>query len=484
MGNLMKQIGLLLIAMFLAGLNVYADETAPKRVLTLKECINIAVENNTSIKAAEEDKKKALADYRVATAQRLLMIDMNIKTDGYPKTNIPTRYVDAYQWLPYIPDSIDRAMAKYLLDQAQPQPSPFVKALTRDYDLGITLGVTASISLYSEKKTRNQEFAKKNLDMFKLQNKKAIGDVIYNVKNAYCMYLMAGETVVLKEKMLKNNKDKLRMTEILYKNAQRSILDLSRAQYDFQNSQLELQKAKNGERAARAELFRNMGLDDPGTEFSLEDFNDLPRVSCSLEQLQKMAEVYSPDLQLARMQTQIYRVRVDMERANHYPDVDLQVLGGLRNSRLDFTSFKNNFTSDAWKPSIGVNFLARMNLFSSGMITSRIASANADYNKSLYKETDIINATRTLVIAQYQSLQELSTMMDLSKKLMQDAEKNMLLAKKSYESGAGTQLEINEAIMSYENAALGYQKSKNDYLMAVAKISSIVGLGEDSLCKK
>jgi len=60
----------------------------------------------------------------------------------------------------------------------------------------------------------------------------------------------------------------------------------------------------------------------------------------------------------------------------------------------------------------------------------------------------------------------------------------MLLAKKSYESGAGTQLEINEAIMSYENAALGYQKSKNDYLMAVAKISSIVGLGEDSLCKK
>lgn len=479
----MKHISVLLSVLLLAGLNIYADETAPKKVLTLKECVNIAVENNTSIKAAEEDRKKALADYRVATAQRLLSIDMNLKTDGYPKTNIPTRYTDAYQWLPYLPTT-DQIIGRYVLDKAQPQPSPFIKALTRDYDLGITLGVTASISLYSEKKTRNQEFAKKNLDMSKLQNKKAIGDVIYNVKNAYCMYLMAGETVVLKEKMLKSNKDKLRMTEILYKNAQRSVLDLSRAQYDFQNSQLELQKAKNGERAARTELFRIMGLDDPGTEFTLEDFNDLPQVTYTLEQLQKMAEVYSPDLQLAKIQTQVYKVRVDMERANHYPDVDLQVLGGLRNSRLDFTSFRNNFTSDAWKPSIGVNFLARMNLFSSGMITSRIASASADYNKSLYREKDIINATRTLVSTHYQSLQELSNMMELSKKLMQDAEKNMLLAKKSYESGAGTQLEINEAIMSYENAALGYQKSKNDYLMAVAKISSIVGLGEDSLCKK
>ena len=84
----MKHISILLSVLLLAGLNIYADETAPKKVLTLKECVNIAVENNTSIKAAEEDRKKALADYRVATAQRLLSIDMNLKTDGYPKTNM------------------------------------------------------------------------------------------------------------------------------------------------------------------------------------------------------------------------------------------------------------------------------------------------------------------------------------------------------------------------------------------------------------
>jgi len=189
-------------------------------------------------------------------------------------------------------------------------------------------------------------------------------------------------------------------------------------------------------------------------------------------------------LKLAKIQTQLAKAKIDIEKASHYPDVDMQVLGGYRNRRIDFASAKNNFTSDAWDTNLGVNFMARMNLFSSGLITAKVKSAQADYNKSLYKETDAINATRTLMNNQYQTLQEQKKMIELSKKLMDDAEKNLLMAKKLYENGTGTQLEINEAIMSYQNAALGYHKAKNDYLMALAKISSIVGLGEDSLCKK
>ncbi len=465
---------------------LYADDAPPKKVLLLKECINIAIQNNTTIKAAEEDKQKAMADYRVALAQRLFFIDVNIKTDGYTKTNFPTVHSDWYQVIPYVTSNqVEQVWLRDYFDKyVQPQPSPFVKTLTRDYDLGITTGVTASVSLYNEKKAQNQALAKTNLNIYKIQNKKAIQDVVYSVKNAYCTYLMASETVATREKMLKSNKDKFRMTEILYNNAQKSILDLSRAQYDFKNSEVELQKAKNGERAARTELLRIMGIDEPGMDFNLEDFNELPEVSYSLEQLNKLAEDNFPDLQLVKMQTQLYKTRVDLEKAGHYPEVDFQVLGGLRNSRLDFTSFKRNFYSEAWKPSIGVNFVARIPIFSSGMVMARVDSANAEYNKAKYKEKDVTISTRTLIVTQYQSLLDLKKQIEMSKQLKEDAEKHLLLAKKSYQSGTGTQVEINEAIMSFDNAEMSYQKAKYDYLMAVAKISSIVGLGEDSLCKK
>ncbi len=479
----MKYFCTLILALLLSGTAIYAAETVPPKVFLLKECINIAIENNTTIKASEEDKLKALADYRVATAQRLLFVDMNFKTDGYTKTNLPISYKKAYEVIPYLPTPNNYIM-KYVFDEAQPKPSPIIDALTRDYDLGVTIGVSGTISIYNEKKARNQALAKTNVGVSKIQNKKAISDVIYNVKNAYYSYIMAKEMVVLREKLVKSNKDRLRITEILYKNAQRSVLDISKAKYDYQNSQLDLQKAINIERAARNELFRNLGVEDQGLDFALEEFNEFPDIFCSLEQFHKLAELNYPDLQLLKMQSELYRVRVELEKAGHYPEVDFQLGGGYRNARIDFTSFKRNFTPDNWKSYFGLNFIARLPLFSSGMVTGRVDSAKAEYNKTLYKEKDAIISLRALVENQYTTLQEMKKQIEMTKLMKENADKHWLMAKKTYESGATTQLELHDAMMSFANAEMSYQKAKYDYLVTLAKISSIVGQGEDTLCKK
>jgi outer membrane protein TolC len=53
-----------------------------------------------------------------------------------------------------------------------------------------------------------------------------------------------------------------------------------------------------------------------------------------------------------------------------------------------------------------------------------------------------------------------------------------------YDSGSTTMLDLHDANVSRANAELNYLRTKFDYLMTIAKLSSIVGLGEDSLCKK
>jgi outer membrane protein TolC len=68
--------------------------------------------------------------------------------------------------------------------------------------------------------------------------------------------------------------------------------------------------------------------------------------------------------------------------------------------------------------------------------------------------------------------------------MMQNSEKNYRVALRSYESGATTMLELNDSSIARINSEYSYLKTKNDYLMTLAKISSIVGLGEDTLCKK
>ena len=93
----------------------------------------------------------------------------------------------------------------------------------------------AAAAHVSIKREQFVEFGK-NIELYKIQNKKAISDVIFNVKNSDYNYYMAKAIVLIKEKQQKSSHDRIRMTEILYKNAQRSILDLSRAKYDYQNS--------------------------------------------------------------------------------------------------------------------------------------------------------------------------------------------------------------------------------------------------------
>jgi outer membrane protein TolC len=484
----MKYYISILSALIVAANVVYADDKPQKRVLMLKECITIAVENNTSIKGAEEDKNKAMADYRVALAQRLLSIDTNIKTEGYTKSPLPLVHQNWYEWASIIYTSAaEQAVARYLLDKyVQPKPSPFVDALTRDYDLGITLGVSANISVYNERKAKNQALAKVNVDVFKIQNKKTINDVIYNVKNAYYSYYLAKQVVVLKEKDLKNNQDRLRMTEILFKNALKSILDINRAKYELSNSQLELQKAINAAKNAKIELFRIMNVEDQGSDFILEENIELNEISYTLEQIHNLAEINSPDLQFLKKQTELYRVRVQLAKASHFPEVDFQVGGGWRNSRIDFTNsgYKRNFSSNSWKPYLGVNLVARINIFASGGIEAQVDSARADYNKALYKENDMKKSIRTLVENQYVTIQDMKKQIELSMIVKENAEKSLLMTKKTYETGAVNQLDLQDAMMAYENAEMNYQRARFDYLMAIAKISSMVGLGEDTLCKK
>jgi outer membrane protein TolC len=72
----------------------------------------------------------------------------------------------------------------------------------------------------------------------------------------------------------------------------------------------------------------------------------------------------------------------------------------------------------------------------------------------------------------------------MSKLMKENAEKHYLLAKKVYESGAGTQLDLHDANVSLINAQMSFMKARFDYLMTMARLSGLVGLGEDTLCKK
>lgn len=468
----MKPLPLTILLSFIMAFSAARGDDTP-RDLALNECINIALENNTSIRVSDEDVNKALAEYRVARGQRLPFVAFDIKSQQYP------RVVDT-GWIAYIPDPV----WKYYLTKQKVDEANKDNPLSKYYNLGISFGVVAGVSIYNKKKSRMQDVAEKGVSISKLNAKKTISETILNVKQAYYSYAMAREHVAMREDLVKSNADRLRVTEILYKNAQRPIIDLSKAQYEYGNSQLELERARNNERAMRFELFKIMGVSDPGYDIVPRDY-DLPgELKYSLDELNSYGELHSIDLQIIRMQKKINKLKVDVEMAGHYPEVELQGGMAYENGYLNFGSFSENFKSSAWRSSFGAGFVARLPLYSGGTVCARVDSAKAEYQKSAIKEKEAAQSVRTTIRNFHDTLGELKKQLEVSKLMEENAKKHMLLARKTYESGAGTQLELHDANVSLANARMGYLKAKNDYLITIAKLCSIVGLGEDSLCKK
>jgi outer membrane protein len=473
----MKYIkSLIVAALILYGSAAYTAET-PK-VVTLNECVTIALQNNPAVKASEEDKKKASAEYRVANAQRLPFINAEIRSSQYPRVPDVSVY-DTY--LPYLPISQSQkdlySIYKY---QEGKKPKDFIDKLSEYYTIGVSMGVSAGISIFSEKANRMVESTRTGQKLSNVQARKVMSDVIVSVKKAYYSHMMAKDTVQLREKLLKYNEERLKVTQILYKNAQRPIYDLSKATLDLNDAQLELQKSKNYERSTKYELLRSMGIDDTEKEFNLEKKEILPEIKYSVDQLNKLGELNYPDMQIARLQTELNRIKVAVENGGHYPEVTMQVGVGYENGRFD----KYIFDPSNWKVSGYVGFIARMPVYSGGMVIAKVDSAVAEYNKSIYKEKDVAMNMQLTIQNNYISLQELSKQLSTAKLMMENADKHFKLAQKMYDSGATTLLDLHDANVSRANAELNYLRTKFDYQMTIARLSSIVGLGEDSLCKK
>jgi outer membrane protein TolC len=471
----------LLIIILIPGYSAFSEE--PAKVVSLNACITIAIQNNPALMVSEEDKKRALAEYRAANAQRNIFINAEIRSTQYPKVPKTWKYASYDSFVPYLSSPSDPVKFLYTAASKKKQAQKSDNAidqLSEYYTLGISFGLTAGVSLYNEKKNRLVQHARSGMKLADLQTRKAMGDVIFSVKKAYYSYKLSQETVVLQKKLVKYNEDRLKLIEVFYKNAQKQLYELSKARYDYSDSQLQLQKSINAERASRIELLRAMGMTDQGTEFVLEKNDDIPELQYSLDELVKLGELNYPDMQIVRMQKEMTKIKVAVEKAGHYPEVDLQIQAGYENGQLD----RYIFDSSNWKPSFAAGFVAKIPLYSGGLVSAKVDAAETEYNKMVYKEKDASVNMQLSLQNNYATLQELAKQLPMLKLMIENAEKHYRLSLKLYESGSTTMLELHDANISRVNSEMSYLHARYDYLMTIAKISSIVVLGEDSLCKK
>ncbi len=425
---------------------------AKQNVFSLDDCLVAAMQNNPRILAAEVDKRKSRAEYRFIRSKNSLQLSADIKT-------------------------VER-----LKSDANPIGNFNVPGV--DTTFGILAGVSASYNIMNIKQNRLVNQASIRISLSKTQKQKVMKEVLFEVKQAFYSYIMTSEILKLNQELLERNQKKLKVAKFLFKSGRKSILDVTKAEMDLNRAQLDLEKIKNSHRLNRIKLFESMGLDDPGKEVSLEKAGDLPDLKYGLEDLKKLADIYSPDLKIIRTQKRIARSQIAVDKAQRFPVVEFQFSLGFENDSIQgIDNISENFASKNWKPRFSGAFRAYFPIFTGGAVNAKIDMARMDYQKLIYQEREVAMSVGNLILANYNNLKELRKQIELTKLTVESAKKHLSLAQRSYQGGTATQLELQDAEVSVLNAEISYLNATYSYLITVAKLSQAVGLGEDYLCK-
>lgn len=443
----MKKVFLLLF--ILISINVFSEE----RNVDLAECLSIALQNHPDLFLAIEDNKKSVADYKIAKSLKSVIIDGELKTVEYAKTD--TTANTNFQ----IPG--------------------------KDTDIGLFAGLTVVYNLYDAKKDYIEENAKTSIDISKLKNQKTKNAIQLEVKNAYYSYLLSKNTLKIREEMHKKFKKKSDLAKQLFEQGARPILDVSKAEVDMADSQLQYEKAKNNERKTKLNLFHSMGLEEmESLMINPKDVDTIPELNCMLDDLYKMAEIYSPLIRIITLEKRAARLKISEENASHFPKVDLLLGLGYQNEKIyGVEQISDNFNFEKWSPAFNGALKATIPIYSGGRISAKVDSTVSDYNKISYKEKELLVDTKNQIRDSFKSLEEIKKQMEISNLITKNAQRHLLLAQRSYENGGGSLLELQDAELSVIKADIGFLESKYSYLLTLAKLTSIIGIGESSICK-
>ena len=425
---------------------------AKERMISLKECIDIALSNNTMILISAEDKKETVAKYRLAKSQSNIKINAEARTVQY---NVPTT----------------SGAAVYS---------------TQNNTFGLFSGLTAWYNIFDKKADENNIVAQLSLDVTKINNQKIRDDIIFNVKKAYFDYLQARANLTLRKKVHDKYMEKLNLARILFQKGLRPILDVSRTEVGMASASIEYQRAVVEEKRTKMVLFSNLGVENTDIEILPKDIDVLPEMKYDSKELFNLSDIYSADIQSIRVQKKINKELIDLERASNYPTVNFMVSLGYENRYLFNFSLTENYYNNIsrWEPAIYGMLSASLPLYSGGAIAARIDIAQANYNKTVYKERELVMNLQNMIIYNLSTLADLLKQIKMSELNIKNSRNQLLLAQKSYESGVISLLDLQDAEMSLLNAELGLIYARYQYLSTVAKLSNIVGLGEDVLCRK
>lgn len=409
--------------------NTYAKD------VSLKELIDIAVENNSNIKISKYAQEKEKASHILS------------KTDYLPKVSLQGEF------------------ARYDIR------SNGVK-LDDNNVIGYTL--SASQLLYDFGKTSNQiKAAKKNIEVSNFQTIKNISSTILNTKQAYYNILNNYQQINLAKESIKIDELHLKQANSYFKAGVRTLIDVTDAKLQLSNSKLKLVQSKYSLKNSETKLISILGTQNTDDLEIKEDveikraIKNLKSNTLNLDELLKSGLENRAEIKVLEKQIEAQQLQLQNTNKEYYPTLSLDASYSDKNSD-EIKSI------DSRQSTAGVYL--KWNLFTGNSTKENIKISLVNLNtlkQQLFQQRLQIREDITSAYLKVKENEESIKIGILNVKLSAN---KLDLANQRYKAGLNDLVEVNDSKLAYTQAKSQLIDTYYSYLNAKADLEYNLGI--------
>jgi outer membrane protein len=419
---------------------------AQKNVLTLEDAIKIALENSNQVKLSQLEILKS--DEKLVEARSALI--PRISASG----------------------SYSRYLKKPVL--FLPPDSPFGRMTGGVIEIGFDNSYLGAISLqmplFSWNLYAGIRSALKGKSLAEQAYKSVTLKTIADVKKAFYGALLARENYKITKMRVDLAEDNLKNVEKMYRQGIASEYDYISAQVQYQNLLPLLIQAENNLELAKNALKLVLGID---VKEDIEIEGEMKVDSLiGVDYASSLKDLYekNPDLKQAELQVELSREIVSLEVSGHLPSLFLTGNLQYQAQANDF-----NFNQYRWIRTTFIGLQIQIPIFNGFGTQARVDQAQASFQQAIERLNFTKQALENELKNTIYRIEQSGRRIESQKRAVELAELGYKIARKRFESGVGTQLEVSNAEVNLAQARLNYLQAIYDYLIAMSDLEKLTG---------
>jgi outer membrane protein len=410
-----------------------ATAPAPAQILTLDDAVRLARENAPSLRTA-----RANAD---AAGARSLQA-----------------------FAPLLP----QVSASAGLERSTANPHPFASP-SQSWDMGNSLSFSASATqtVIDLPAFARYGAARASARAGEGSARAAELDAVLTARTAFFQARASRELVAVAKATLENQEAHFRQVEAFVQQGLRPPIDLAQARTDRANAKAQLVSAENSYATARVRLNQAMGVAGPTDyEVASEPFPAVGGEDRPLEEQLAEAIAALPDVAAVNAQLQAAERALSASQGGYLPRVGLSAgasEGGPVGSDLTWNAYVAGTLS--WS------------LFQGGLTRAQVAEARALLEAQRAQRDLLLQQVRADVDSARLDVRAASAVLEADRDAVGSARERQRLAEARYSSGAGSSLELSDALLARTNAEAQLVQAEYQLAQARARLLRALGRG-------